>query len=230
MNRFSLFPAALGCLIFAVASARAGVVAFPSGPAACTIKVTLHKSPVPPPAPGEKPDAPKNSGAPEKAEIIRSDKLLVIKVTKMNKETILAWCPGVMNLTIFKDSKNSALNSTQGNFLFPSVFYLDRNPLWYNWADESSLKETKAKMGSSACNRYQKLVRTPSPIPGFPDGTATYQLWVNNETLLPVAFDDGDALYELEFTPPPATLPSLPAEVQNEIKRYEVLLAPPRRF
>jgi hypothetical protein len=210
-------------------AAAGGVVTFPAGNTACSVKVTLHKNPPLPPASDETPDPSKNPAIPEKVNIFRSNMLLLINVTKMNKETIMAWCPGVLNLTIFKDSQNPRLNSTQGNYLFPSVFYLDRNHLWYSWADPESLKEAKVKMGGASCNRYQKTVRTPSPAPGFPEGTATYQLWVNDSSLLPVAFDDGEALYELEFKPPPAEPPVIPAEVQNEIKRYEVLLAPPRR-
>lgn len=229
MNKFRvLLPFIAWSCLCPVRQAVAETLIVPRGNIGCSLKITYHSEKIAPSAAGTPPPAPAaNSALPKKVEISRTEKLLYIDITRANNSTVRAWCPGVLNLTLFKDSSKNQINSLRGSYLFPPIFYLDRNPVWYSWVKEGNFKEELTYLGVR-CRRYQENVRIPSPSPGAPDWQAVYQIWVNSETLAPVAFDDGEALYEIAFHSFPASPPSLPDEALKEIGRYEELLAPPK--
>lgn len=227
MNNIRFLTALTSCVLLSVLEMRAeSLLTFPKGDFSCTIKVSFHTNSYPVAEPG-KPIDPAIPSLPQKAEVSKISNLLYVEISKTNNQFTRAWRPGTLNLTIFKDSKDSKVNSTRTPQKFPAVFFLESDPFWFSWLNRDDFKEEVEYEGVK-CRRYQQNVVIPSYGP-FPDGISTYQMWIDAKTLVPVAFDDGEVRYDLKFGGPPAVMPSMPEDVQKEIKRYQELLAAPKR-
>ncbi len=228
MNRYLIGGVAF-CLLSAGYAAGQSMVSFPQGDFSCTIDLVYHKPPgLPPAVPGATPDPALIPAVPKTVEVQKINEVIFMSIKRLNNRTTQVWYPGALQLTLFRDSIQPQLNSYRGRGLFPDVFYLDKEKGWYEWADEKSFKE-EMDLKDVACRRYSKAVLVPAASPGLPPLTVIYQLWLDAETLRPIAFDDGDVRYNLKFGAAPEKPPSVPAEITQEIARYEELLAPAKR-
>lgn len=75
-----------------------------------------------------------------------------------------------------------------------------------------------------AARHFQRAVELPD------ENQALYQAWADPETKLPLAMDDGTALYRYLFEAPPAAPLVMPEKFHNALRKYRRSMTPPARL
>jgi len=228
----------LSCLGLVLLGSRAlfadPLVALPSGDMACSVAITAHAGtaipdPAKPPvtgAPGPAGSAKPATGAPvmKTDEIVQVKKLRRDIFTWSNGETSETWTIIDSGMTmaektvgpskfIYEMSRGSVIR----NVVCPTMLDLDAAST--TWISPQSFTG-KADHGGKASLHYQ--ARISLPMPAGPPRTVLYQAWIDPKTFVPIALDDGDALYELTFAPQKPTEPLvLPVRFQKDLQQYQ---------
>jgi len=231
MSKKSLLLSCLGWILFGTSALFANpLVNLPSGNMACTVAITAHlNSPAPDPSMPDVQDvsAPsKDTGtnAMKAADIIRVGKLQRNIITWSSGTTSEAWTLIDTGLTLAEKATGPTKfiyelpkASPTRNSISPTILDLDADSV--TWIFPRSLIGKTAYKGKPSLH-YQRGISLPAAI--GPPRTVLYQAWIDPKTLVPIAFDDGDALYELTFSKDPPTQPLvLPDRFQKELQEYE---------
>lgn len=221
---------ALACLAAGAFAEEKPAVAFPEGNLACFVTVTYRDFKPPPVLSPEKeaPPDPSSPGIPLKAEIQRISGQRQMFISWSSGQVTRAWQPGSVNMTFFRVSGTAQIASQMGTGGLPAVFGLDANREWWGWAGRGN-RVGEVPVNGRLCQHYRQQVEIPNPNVDLPPIAKIYELWVDKETLQPMAFSDGDARYDLLFTALSQPGATLPADVRKEIERYQAILNPGRR-
>lgn len=103
----------------------------------------------------------------------------------------------------------------------PKLLFLTGDSMaWIQEKNRSDKKEEKAL-------HYEATVVLEPAAGDMPASTARFQAWIDPETLRPLKFDDGDALYVLKFMPYPAGGPLvMPPRIKSEWDLWLVASTP----
>jgi|GEM_PF-1389590 len=97
-----------------------------------------------------------------------------------------------------------------GNVFIGSTQAVPFGPDAFSWLKEEFLQEKKPiKYLGKKCFHYKTEILV---VRGHSRDIVPHELWVDSETLLPVAFDDGDELGVYTFMNPPTTPLTLPTK------------------
>ncbi|MFA7345943.1 MAG: hypothetical protein WC003_16715 [Terrimicrobiaceae bacterium] len=199
------------------------LVVLPQGEFSCIVEVIPRNVPKPDPAHPEWRYAP----------VMKT--ITITRVGKIRRDDI-AWSDGkVSQLWSLADKKLSVLENAlhPGRPVYvlsgmlrdeacPRLLHFDADSV--SWITESAL----VKEGGASLH-YQATVKLPDT--GVeregPPPTAVYQAWIDPKTLLPLKFDDGQALYTLAFSKDAPSAPLvMPPRLQAELNRWQEALAP----
>ena len=105
----------------------------------------------------------------------------------------------------------------------PKLLRFDKDSI--SWITEKSLD--KQAIGSGGAVHYVAKVQVVAESGrGAPAITADYQAWIDPKTLMPLKFDDGDALYVLKFSKAPSGPLVMPEKIQAEMRRWQAATVP----
>jgi len=211
------------------------LVIFPNGDFFCGVKVTAH----PPVDRGEKnPD--KQVPAPElllkNVEITQVGKLRKDILTYNDGRSSEIWIAagaGVV-LVVADTHQNGAVYPANFKDLDSTGFRLLRlDAASVTWITDKSLAGTVDFKGKKA-QHYQavQIIMTPyDRTMDLPGKSKLFQAWIDQKTLIPLGFDDGDALYELNFGDKPPVGPLImPATLEKMMQKYLNATGLPRRL
>lgn len=218
MNKKLLFLSGLACLIFCSPLLAADpLVALPQGDFSCTVDVTSHDIPVPDPAHPERTYCPEVKRISiSKVGDVRRDIVLMSdnttsQVWSLPKEGISLQEQGT------SDKKRVCLLAGLLNDLAcPKLLHFDADSV--SWINEKALDKGAA---AGAVLHYKASVGVAMGF-GEPPTPRIYQAWINAKTLVPLKFDDGDALYVLTFGPPTGPL-VMPDNIKAKLLRYKAV-------
>jgi len=202
------------------------LIAFPSGDYSCTIEVAQHNTPKPDPAhPGRR-----------YSPVIK--KIAVTQVGKIRRDIIFYSDGSVSQLWNLVDKKVSLMQSDasrdealllRGDLrdgASPRLLHLDSDSV--SWLTERALDKQSESGGGPLHYQASVVISEPGVVPVL---TSLFQAWVDPKTLLPVKFDDGEALYILNFSKDvPAGPLVIPPGVKAEFNLWERVSATPRHL
>jgi hypothetical protein len=235
MSKSSLPLFLLGWIIFSSPLLKADpAVVIPAGDLACSVVVTNHAgspppdgtNPAPPPA-----KTPTVRPIMTTATIVRVGRMQQDTFTWSNGTTSESWTLLDMGLTLLEDPTGPANQiyelpngSAVRKVLSPPVLDLDAASV--AWINSSHLTGKTTHDGKPAIH-YQA---TEALYNFVPPKNVLYQAWVDPKTLAPLAFDDGDCLYELTFSAPPTQPLLLPDRFKKDLNEYLNANATPRHL
>ena len=201
-------------------------IVFPAGNTACTVSVAWHAVP----ASEDAPPSTDSTGAPppvvKKIEILRVNNLQYMEAQWTSGRTTRAWDSAESNLTFVQETGGKVM-PFRGRNTLPAPARLDRDPSWFDWMAPANLKGVVTYQGAQ-CNHYYQEVTVD--VGNGVIETHILQAWVDQETKVPIAYDDSTALYVFQFRPvPPDTVLTLPVDVQASLTDFRKVLSPFRR-
>jgi hypothetical protein len=94
----------------------------------------------------------------------------------------------------------------------------------FSWVNDLAY-DSKGSYNGKICMIYKTSMPLENSPPKFITGVDPPSLphvaWIDEKTALPVALDNGDALYVFTFHPPPQTPLTLPERFQEELTRAQ---------
>lgn len=232
MNKFLLVSACLGWIAFScpplmaepsqALEPKGPLVKLPQGNFSCTVAVTPHVIRKPDPAHPEWRYSP----------VVK--KIVITKVGNIRRDTIV-WSDNTLtqlwNITDKGVSLEEKMFGARKNIYVllgdlrdqacPPLLHFDAESV--SWITE---KAQGADSNPDTAFHYQANMVLPS-IPPSPPRNVLYQAWIDPKTLLPLKFDDGDALYVLTFSGDAPTGPLvLPGDVQTELAHWQNAVGP----
>jgi hypothetical protein len=209
-------------------------VVIPAGDLACSVVITNHAGSPPPDGTNPAPPPAKTSTVRPMmtaATIVRVGRMQQDTFTWSNGTTSESWTLLDTGLTLLEDPTGPAKSiyelprgSAVRKVLSPPVLALDAASL--DWINSSHLTGKTAHDGKPAIH-YQAIEALYNFVP---PKSVLYQAWIDPKTLAPLAFDDGDRLYELTFSAPPAQPLVLPDRFKKDLNEYLNANAKPRHL
>jgi hypothetical protein len=206
----------------------------PPGNLSCSVVVTNHAGAPVPLLPSSAPVPPRKPG------LRPSMTAATIERVGGLQHTIFSWSNGSnseMWILLDKDLALLEDASGQGKSIFelprgsavrkvlsPPMLDLDAESL--AWINSQNLTGKAAYKGKSSLH-YQA---TQALYNFIPPRQVLYQAWIDPKTLLPLAMDDGDNLYELTFAAPPSEPLVLPDRFKKNLQEYYNANAVPRHL
>lgn len=216
-----LLTSSLTCL---AARGEPAPVKFPTGDAAWTVEVSY---------PSAKP--PENT-APQikKVEIVRKAGIRRNHLTWSNGDTSETWVLDSLGVQVLEDPKNhgtyviSKHDATE-TFLVSINF----DGTLFEWITHETSKGGE-DYGGKKCVRYEAMI-APKQLPSQGGSKNTlppvlHKAWIDEETSLPVALDDGASLNKFTFLPVPTEPLAMPEKLSAQLKQYEAAVTPLRRL
>jgi len=99
----------------------------------------------------------------------------------------------------------------------------------FDWVPTGEIKNERESYLGRTCIHVRKAMDGP-PAPGEKSHVIYLQAWLDVQTHLPVAFDDGSTVYVYTFHPPPATPLTLPKQCLDAHAAYEQARIAPVRL
>jgi hypothetical protein len=189
------------------------------------VDVVPHKVPKPDPS------------HPDRRYLPTIKKIDITQVGNIRRD-LIAWSDGTVSqvwsledkkvsLTVSNDDPKD-IHLLRGKFrdnAIPKLLHFDADSV--SWMTDNALD--KGSQGGPTLH-YQAIVVIGIAY-GLPPPKALYQAWIDAKTLMPLKFDDGDALYSLTFSnTPPAGRLVLPSDMQGEMDLYEASNVPRARL
>ena len=205
-----------------VSQAQALAVQFPTGDASWTVEV-ISRAPRPP--------VPPQVGLPPGQQNIQCElKKMDVTQTKDLTRTELIWSDGKKTevwwltstpLMLTERTDGSGVESDSLTFLSS---HLRPDARMFSWVT-SQTYVAKSSYKGKACLLYEKKMepdnRAPSFITKMEPELALRRAWIDGNTLLPVALDNGEVVYLFTFQPAPEGPLTLPERFQKELKRMQ---------
>ncbi len=194
------------------------LVQFPKGPAAWTVAISpsaLH--------PGE-PSAKPSPTQLLRLNVTQNEKARQIDLSHANGATSQKLLIVATNYILVKHS-NGIVVGYPNSGEFGSAYEVPFQELAFSWIVAKSLFEDRPVLhGGKKCYHYKGTVRNAeadnpddSEHPRF--GKHAVEAWIDSETLLPVALDDGVSLATYTFLPPPYPAVTIPTDFQATFNR-----------
>ena len=234
-NKKLLLLAGLACLFLCMPLLAANpLVNLPQGDFACTVEVTPHDAP-----PTSDPDNPERKFSPLLKSIvitrignIRRDTNVLSDGSTSHLWSLVREGMGVSEATgpNGKGNIHVLVRELRGTEI-PKLLHFDEASV--AWITGKALDKKPAGSGDALHYAAKVVVRPERQISAGPTGTTTlpaesalHQAWIDPKTLLPLKFDDGDTLYVLKFSAPPAGPLVIPAHLQAELNRWKKAIGP----
>jgi len=214
---------ALLALSFSFSTLRGDpLVVVPQGNLTCSVTVTYHGT------------LPKGTTATSaKASTTGGPVLQNVAITRTGnlRRDLSTWSDGTTyEAWIMEDTGMMVVERTMGTSKFIYEFpknSISRNPFspvilqWeagaLGWINPQTLIGDSTQSGTPAV-LYQAPMSLPTDLQ-TPDNEL-YQAWVDKKTLVPLALDDGKALYELTFSGPPKEQLVMPERFKTALQHY----------
>jgi hypothetical protein len=196
-------------------------VVFPQGNFSCAVDVTQHRLPPPDPSNPKQPSAPIE----KKIAITRVGNIRVDAIVWSDNHVTQVWTHIAEKMSVEAEREGSnkgiwVLPGAARNEIIPALLSFDADSA--SWM--SAQTQTKDSDPASVLHYATPMTL---PLPGGRSRVVEYQAWIDSKTLIPVKFDDGDALYVLKFSNNvPAGPLVMPADLQAELERFQSALAP----
>ncbi len=203
------------CALLGGGLPTAAAVEFPAGPAKWTVTVT----------PSHAADAP----VPPVTRPMLSR--LEVSQDEQAQVAIATWSSGTTQQRIFlRKSHQILVQEPDGNVLaVPEAGSRGRefNPGFdktaFTWVKPSALVEPKPiTYQGKLCLHYKATIPVPKgddAVPGQAEASMTVEAWIDPQTGLPVAYDDGTSHADYTFLPPPYPPVVIPVEFQRAYER-----------
>ena len=217
MNERTAFHACLAWLLLCPPLLADPLVVFPQGDFSCSVQVTPHEiPPKPDPAHPEIKYAP----VPRAMAITQVGKIRCDYIVWSDNSISQLWSlpdQGV-SLSQANDAQKSVhlLRGLMRDLAIPWLLRFDARSV--SWITDDALVKGSAP---GAILHYQATLVMPNALTVTKPPTVTYQAWIDPKTLLPVAMDDGSALYALKFSNAPAGPLVMPANLQAELQLWK---------
>jgi hypothetical protein len=217
MNKRIVFHACLAWLLPCTPLLADPLVVFPQGDFSCSVQVTPHEIP-PKPDPAH-PDI-KYPPVVKAMTITQIGKIRVDYIVWSDNSISQLWSlpnQGV-SLSQANDPQKSVhlLRGLLRDLAIPWLLRFDAKSV--SWITDSALVKGSTPGGVL---HYQATLAMPDALYVTKPPTVTYQAWIDPKTLLPVAMDNGSALYALKFSNAPAGPLVMPANLQAEMQRWK---------
>lgn len=207
-------------------SARAAepLAIMPQGDLSCRIEVTprvfsQHQNKE------GKPDLERLAGLPI-VTTVQIDRVGAIRLYQLawigNRKTEV-WRDEAANLTVQKHPRSGKILVVPlgGTPVSPLA---DVGPEAVSWIRPED-DQGDGKLDGRTVRHYRRTVELPE------NDRALYQAWIDPASGIPVALDDGTALYKFVFSSEPPKGPLvMPPEFQNALDRFRQAMTPPRRL
>lgn len=219
MNKRYLLFFSLILLLTGFPVLAAPLITLPKGDMSCSVDVTVNQAPS-----STQPASPKT-------EIPQMKHVEIAQVGNLRRDTI-TWSDGdktetwkVLNtgfsLVEVTYPAKCIYDVPAGSFMgsYFSRKILDLTPASTSWITVASLVGQTDHDGKPAIH-YRASVVVPSNVPHQAPRQVFYEAWVDAKTLIPMAFDDGDYVYELTFSDPPTAPLVMPERFQENFRYY----------
>ena len=223
MNRKRLLLYYASSILLVFSASAAPLVVLPTGDLSCSVEVSKKQSSG---SSQQTASASSGGGAPsmKHVDITRVGNLRRDIITWSDGNTTETWrVPdlGVSLVEVFYPARciyDVRAGSVMGGLFLRRV--LDLDPASVDWITSSSLVGKEDRNGKPTIH-YRGTVLIPSGSPGIAPYHSFYEAWVDAQTLVPVAFDDGDNIYELTFNAPPTNPLVLPERFRKDLHQYQ---------
>ena len=217
-----VFCALVGMKTFGAPEGRNMQVQFPSGPAAWEVSiVTLKPSPTPESANGQTDREPWVLKA---IEVTRSRGLTRSRFKWANGKSSEIWWTNQPKAMLAEKPDGAAV---EFDSMLVGIGHLLPDSDMFGWVREKNfVKEIEHK--GKRCLYFEDKVEAVNQVPGHVNrredapqevSVTLHRAWIDTETGLPVALDDGQNIYSFQFLPPPTTALVLPERFQAEWDR-----------
>jgi hypothetical protein len=245
-------PRRLGILLILIIGIACGVeravadpalVQFPTGYASWTVDVKTHgsvkkvESPAPAPGTPGGPEKMPKGARPAPADQRQIQKIEVTQTGNLCR-SVITWNTGNKTEAWYLKSPPWAMVDNPdkpGDVFLTSLvaalpMYCPDADLFKWVADQWSTG--KSSYGDKECQVYQRAVplenQAPSFLTGRPEVVTPHTAWIDEKTALPVALDNGVAVYIFTFNPPPVDPLVLPDRFQQELTRAQESIPNPK--
>ncbi len=202
----------------------------PEGNISYQIEITSKPTPTIPEK--EKPDS--AGTAPEailmtRAKVSRFEKTVRYQLTWSNKKSTEIWELPEEGISINQNIRSGQVYVDRGGLRrLPPLAQLDDKAL--SWINPKNQQEKGETIYGKKCLFFKDQVTVYVGGGNAPE-TAIYSAWIDPETRLPVALDDGDARYKFIFGDAAPTTPLvMPPAFQAELDRYRAIMTKPKRL
>lgn len=212
MNKY-LFPL-LGLLLLPATTGAQELVRFPLGDASWSVQL-VHK------------EKKENTSAEKDPanQPLRCAQIVARRVSDYRRDAVTwtdgsqteTWWTSSPAMVFFEDPRINELVVASGNDIYGSMLYDESLFKWITAAN----KVGEERLNGKSCIVYQGMALANGEVNS---GVPT-RVWVDKETLLPVATDDGQTLANFNFDVPPAALPALPAKIAKLLERQRTATA-----
>ncbi len=201
------------------------LVNFPNGDAAWTMEMTSRARTI---ADLGATTEPSPSAKQSKIEVIRTGNLARYRITSPNKQITEYWL--TENYGFFEDAASHTIHIDRNRSA--GVRFDRQDGSRFGWIKPYHLVGPENYLGKPCLHYNSEMVpdKQAGPAAASPQAPGNLQAWIDKTTLLPVAYDDGQALYVYTFQAPPAAPLTLPDRCKQKLSNFEKALAMPSRI
>ncbi len=219
MNKASIFLLVCSVAGFSAAACAESLVKFPASPAAWTVEIVPMKGGSP-----AVPETPVGDDM-KKIDVTKVDGVSRFLITWANGKTTERWTFGQQTLAIATDTHDGSPSFLSNeDVALGGEFAVAFDAAAFKWLSEGQLKGS-VTFKDRQCRHYEGTVVVSHQINTAGEVktvqvTLHCQAWIDEKTLLPVAFFDGVRLGVFTFLPPPAGPLKAPPAIQKAIEQY----------
>jgi hypothetical protein len=215
--------------------AQEAPVQFPTGDASWSVLVQYHSkgtsmSPASAPAPGPpgspaiaQPGGRSSSPAVRKIDVTATGNLCRSVATYSDGKTAEIWWLKSPQWVLF-DRRDSAGVGVLTNPMM--MANLRPDAALFDWVNSRSFIKRSSYRGKD-CDQYEAEFPPANHPPGVNPPAVPHHAWVESQTGLPIALDDGVALYLFTFNPPPTVPLTMPPRFSQKLAELQDALIKP---
>lgn len=189
-------------------------VAFPTGNAAWTVNITYH----------DKGTGSSTQPNPMTVEAVRADEIIHYHTIWTNNRSTDDWL--TKDFIFFQDVNTGHISPMQKG---GSVFeYYGYDNARFDWVNSGEVVSPRESYQGKICLHVRKGRREEPNTDARSQSSPIMQAWIDSQTHLPVAFDDGHALYAYTFLPAPKDPLVLPQSYQDLKDRFTKARSEPK--